>query len=132
MTQQQPGTEQRSGQMTAIMRALAGNAGPKLLRIGVVQGGRVVEERIIKQRNHVSVGPSEKNLLVLSTPSLPPTFRVFELIGDDYHLNFLDGMTGRIASSTGISDLEVLKGPATRGAHGVYQVRLSQDSAAKS
>jgi hypothetical protein len=131
MTQQQPGTWQRSGQMTAIMRALAGNAGPKLLRIGVVQGGRVVEERIIKQRNHVTVGASEKNLFVLSTPSLPPTFRVFELVGDDYHLNFLDGMTGRIASSTGISDLDVLKGPATRGAHRAYQVRLSQDSRGK-
>jgi len=131
MTQQQPGTWQHSGQMTAVMRAFGGNAGTKLLRIGVVQGGRVAEERIIKQPSHVTVGASEKNLFVLSTPNLPPTFRVFELVGDDYHLNFLDGMTGRIASSTGISDLDMLKGPATRGAHGGYQVRLSQDSRGK-
>src|SRR5438876_7706426 len=131
MTQQQPGTWQHSGQMTAVMRALAGNAGPKLLRIGVVQGGRVTEERIIKQQSHVTVGASEKNLFVLSTPNLPPSFRVFELIGDDYHLNFLDGMTGRVGSSTGISDLDALKGAATRGAHDGYQVRLSPDSRGK-
>ena len=68
MTQQpyqQPGTSQRPGQMTAVMRAVAAT-GPKVLRIGVVQGGRVLEERIIKQRSHVTVGPSEKNLFVIA------------------------------------------------------------------
>jgi hypothetical protein len=134
MTQQghqQPGTSQRPGQMTAVMRAVAANAGPKVLRIGVVQGGRVAEERIIKQRTHVTVGASEKNMFVVSTQNLPATFRVFELVGNDYHLNFLDGMTGRIALPTGISDLSMLKGQAKRSAQGAYQVRLTEDSRGK-
>jgi hypothetical protein len=132
MTQQQhPGTSQRPGQMTAVMRAVAANAGPKVLRIGVVQAGRVAEERIIKQRVHVTVGASEKNMFVVSTQNLPPTFRVFELVGNDYHLNFLDGMTGRIALPTGISDLNMLKGQAKRNAQGAYQVRLTEDSRGK-
>ncbi len=134
MTQQphqQPGTSQRPGQMTAVMRAVAANAGPKVLRIGVVQGGRVAEERIIKQRTHVTVGASEKNMFVVSTQNLPATFRVFELVGNDYHLNFLDGMSGRIALPTGISDLSMLKGQAKRSAQGAYQVRLTEDSRGK-
>lgn len=133
MTQQpyQPGVSQRPGQMTAVMRAVAANSGPKVLRIGVVQGGRVAEERIIKQRTHVSVGASEKNMFVVSTQNLPATFRLFELIGNDYHLNFLDGMTGRIALPTGISDLNMLKGQAKRNAQGAYQVRLTEDSRGK-
>jgi hypothetical protein len=132
MTQQQhPGTSQRPGQMTAVMRAVAANAGPKVLRIGVVQAGRVAEERIIKQRTHVTVGASEKNMFVVSTQNLPPTFRLFELVGNDYHLNFLDGMTGRIALPTGISDLSMLKGQAKRNAQGAYQVRLTEDSRGK-
>jgi hypothetical protein len=117
--------------MTAVMRAVAANAGPKVLRIGVVQAGRVAEERIIKQRTHVTVGASEKNMFVVSTQNLPPTFRVFELVGNDYHLNFLDGMTGRIALPTGISDLSMLKGQAKRNAQGAYQVRLTEDSRGK-
>ena len=129
--QQQPGTSQRPGQMTAVMRAVAANAGPKVLRIGVVQAGRVAEERIIKQRTHVTVGASEKNMFVVATQNLPPTFRVFELVGNDYHLNFLDGMTGRIALPTGISDLSMLKGQAKRNAQGAYQVRLTEDSRGK-
>jgi hypothetical protein len=116
--------------MTAVMRAVAAT-GPKVLRIGVVQSGRVSEERIIKQRTHVTVGPSEKNMFVISTSSVPATFRVFELIGNDYHLNFLDGMTGRIALPTGISDLAVLKGQARRTSQGAYQIRLTEDSRGK-
>jgi hypothetical protein len=60
--------------MTAVMRAVAAT-GPKVLRIGVVQAGRVSEERIIKQRVHVTVGPNEKNLFVVGSGNLPPTFR---------------------------------------------------------
>lgn len=132
MTQgfQQPGTSQRPGQMTAVMRAVAAT-GPKVLRIGVVQAGRVSEERIIKHRTHVTVGPSEKNMFVVATSNVPATFRVFELVGNDYHLNFLDGMTGRIALPTGISDLSVLKGQARRTSQGAYQVRLTEDSRGK-
>src|ERR1041384_3023619 len=113
--QQQPGTSpsQRPGQMTAVMRAVAAT-GPKVLRIGVVQGGRVIEERIIKQRTHVTVGPNEKNLFVVGGAGLPASFRLFELVGNEYHLNFLDGMTGRVALPTGISDLAVLRGQARR------------------
>jgi hypothetical protein len=129
--QQQPGTSQRPGQMTAVMRAVAANAGPKVLRIGVVQSGRVAEERIIKQRTHVTVGASEKNMFVVSTQTLPSTFRLFELVGNDYHLNFLDGMGGRIALPTGISDLNMMKGQAKRNAQGAYQVRLTEDSRGK-
>jgi outer membrane biosynthesis protein TonB len=116
--------------MTAVMRAVAAT-GPKVLRIGVVQNGRVSEERIIKQRVHVTVGPNEKNLFVVGGGNLPPSFRLFELVGNDYHLNFLDGMSGRLALPTGISDLNVLRGQARRTAQGAYQVRLTEDSRGK-
>src|SRR5438874_9823443 len=82
----------RPGQMTAVMRAVAAT-GPKVLRIGLVQSGKVIEERVIKQRGHVTIGPSEKSLFVIPSKSIPPNFRLFELVGSDYCLNFLDGMT---------------------------------------
>jgi hypothetical protein len=126
----QPGTSQRPGQMTAVMRAVMAT-GPKVLRLGVVQAGRVIEERIIKQRVHVTVGPSEKSMFVVATTHVPPSFRLFELVGSEYYLNFLDGMTGRVALPTGISDLNMLKGQARRTPQGAYQVRLTEDSRGK-
>jgi hypothetical protein len=115
--------------MTAVMRAVAAT-GPKVLRIGLVQSGRVIEERIVKQRTHVTVGPNEKNMFVVAA-DLPNSFRLFELVGNDYALNFLDGMTGRVALPTGISDLAVLKGQTKRNQQGAYQVRLTEDSRGK-
>jgi hypothetical protein len=134
MTQTQPTQPQRPGQMTAVMRAMPQATGPKVLRVGLVQGGRVIEERVIKQRGHVLVGPSEKATFVLPTKSLPPTFKLFELVGNDYHLNFLDSMGGRIALKSGISDLATLKAQAKRVQQGqvqTYQVLLSEDSRGK-
>jgi hypothetical protein len=119
----------RPGQMTAVMRAMQQASGPKVLRIGLVAAGRILEERIVKQRTSVTVGPSEKSTFVVQA-NLPPQFRLFELIGGDYYLNFLDGMTGRIALATGITDLVALKGQAKRVGP-AYQVRLTEEARGK-
>src|SRR5215813_1469223 len=120
----------RPGQMTAVMRAMTMASGPKVLRIGLVHGGRVIEERIIKQRTSVTVGQSEKAMFVIPAQTVPPQFKLFELIGNDYYLNFLDGMTGRVALATGISDITALKGQAKRVGN-AYQIRLTEEARGK-
>src|SRR5262245_38754642 len=134
MTQQQIQPPNRPGQMTAVMRAMPQATGPKVLRIGLVQGGKVIEERVIKQRTHVTIGPSEKSMFVVPSKNIPAQFRLFELNGGDYFLNFLDGMTGRVALKTGISDLAALKAQAKRiplGTGQMYQVQLSEEARGK-
>jgi hypothetical protein len=134
MTQQQIQPTNRPGQMTAVMRAMPQVTGPKVLRIGLVQGGKVIEERVIKQRTHVTIGPSEKSMFVIPSKNIPPNFRLFELQGNDYCLNFLDGMSGRVALKTGISDLAALKGQARKVQIGnvqAHQVQLSEEARGK-
>lgn len=136
MTQQHigPASSGRPGQMTAVMRAMPQATGPKVLRIGLVQGGKVIEERVIKQRTHVTIGPSEKSMFVIPSKNIPPNFRLFELVGNDYVLNYLDGMTGRVALKTGISDLGALRSQARRVPVGnvqMYQVQLSEEARGK-
>lgn len=129
---QQPGAGPggRPGQMTAVMRAMSVAAGPKVLRIGLVQGGRVIEERIIKQRVTVTVGSNEKAMFVIPSQAVPPMFKLFELLGTDYYLNFLDGMSGRVALATGITDLANLRGQAKK-VGGAYQVKLTEEARGK-
>ena len=118
----------RTGQMTAVMRAIQTQNGPKVLRIGVVaKGGRVIEERIIKQRGPVTIGTSEKATFTIGSELLPEKFTLFELTGNDYALNFIDGLSGRLALPTGISDLSALRGTAKKTGN-VYQVRLTEDT----
>jgi len=116
--------------MTAVMRAVSAT-GPKVLRIALVQEGRVSEERILNERTHVTAGSSEGNLFVISSSDVPAAFRLFELVRGEYHLNFFDGMTGRIALSTGTFELATLKGQARRAKHGAYRIRLTNDARGK-
>ncbi|MCU0658061.1 MAG: AgmX/PglI C-terminal domain-containing protein [Polyangiaceae bacterium] len=128
---------QRPGRMTAVMRAMPVATGPKVLRIGLVQGGKVIEERVIKQRGTVTVGPSEKNTFVVLGAGgvpIPSTFKLFELIGQDYYLNYIEGMGGRVALQTGVADLKGLKGQAKQVQVGnvtAYQVKLTEDARGK-
>lgn len=137
MTQPYAGTSKgRPGQMTAVMRALPQAMGPKVLRIGVVQNGRVTEERVIKQRTHVTVGPNERNMFVLTGADVPSSFRLFEIVGTDkrkseYVLNYVAGMTGRVALQGTVADLEALKAQAKRGSQGAYQLPLTEDARGK-
>src|SRR3984885_5708273 len=120
----------RPGQMTAVMRGMAKARGPKVLRIGLVQGGRVIEERIIKLRTSVTVGASEKAMFVIPSNVVPAQFKLFELVGSDYYLNFMDGMSGRVALATGITDIGALKGQAKRAGN-AYQVKLTEEARGK-
>lgn len=129
---QQPGGAPggRPGQMTAVMRAMSVATGPKVLRIGLVQGGRVIEERIIKQRTSVTIGANEKSMFVVPSNAIPPSFKLFELIGNDYYLNFLDGMTGRVALASGITDINALRGQAKKVGN-AYQIKLTEEARGK-
>lgn len=125
-----PVPSQRTGQMTAMMRAVM-PAGPRVLRVGLVRAGRVIAERVLRVRDHVTVGTSEKAQFVVASRAMPPVFRLFEVVGDAYHLNVLEGMTGRVVSASGTADLADLRRQVRRTRSGAYPVPLGEDSRGK-
>ncbi|HEV3026917.1 MAG TPA: energy transducer TonB, partial [Planctomycetota bacterium] len=50
----------------------------KILRIGVIQGGKIIEERHLKRRDTVSIGLDSRNTIVVPASNLPQSFPVFE------------------------------------------------------
>ena len=78
-------TARAPGQMTAVMRAMSFSAalGPKVLRIGVVRAGRIVEERVMKERITVTVGAAETATFVIASLAAhaKPCFKLFERSG---------------------------------------------------
>ena len=120
--------------MTMAMRAVQVTppSGPKVLRIGLIQGGKIVEERIVRRRETVSVGTSEKNHFIVHASELPTKFDIFQLVGNDYVLNFTDKMTGRVALAGGVQELDKLRqsgGARNAGSH--FQVKLNDSSRGK-
>ncbi len=129
----QPGAGgNRPGQMTMAMRAMPQVTGPKVLRIGKVQGGRVIEERVIKQRTHVTIGSSHTNMFLATGAGVPENMRLFELVGNEYVLNMNDAMTGRVALPTGVTDVvQARQSGAAKRVGNFYQLRLTEDSRGK-
>jgi TonB family protein len=119
--------------MTMAMQAAQQSpSGPKVLRIGLIQGGKIVEERVIRTRETVTVGSSEKNHFVVRADSLGSRFDLFEMSGGEYVLNFTENMRGRVGLGGGVQELDELrKSGGARRADGYHQVKLSEQSRGK-
>src|SRR6266700_390714 len=96
--------------------AVKGNLQPgaapkvKILRIGIIQGGRIVEERLVRKRENITIGQSAKNLFVVPSEALPRQWLLFEIHhGQHYVAHFSDGMDARIAVGNEIISLSQLK-----------------------
>jgi hypothetical protein len=96
--------------MTAVMRAVSQRQGPKLLRVAVVHAGKIVDERVIRDRSSITIGSHESATFPL--PAGLDCFTLFERSGDGYSLNFTADMRGRVALATGPCDLRELAAQA--------------------
>ena len=81
----------------------------KVLRIGVIQGGKIIEERHLKRREDVTVGQDARNTLVLPGGNLPSRLAVFEYRGQQYQLVFTEAMEGRVRVGAADVDFAALR-----------------------
>ncbi len=93
-----------AGSMTRVMRA-APASGARMLRVGVVRGGRMIDERLVKRGSRVTVGPGERADVVVPAADLPRDHLLFELSGGVWRLGAEASMRGRVALRSGIVDL---------------------------
>jgi outer membrane biosynthesis protein TonB len=82
---------------------------PKILRIGIIQGGRIVEERLVRKRENITIGQSAKNTFVVPSDALPRHWLLFEVSGTRYTAHFSEGMDARIAVGSEIISLAQLR-----------------------
>lgn len=95
----------------ATTSAAAGKAAPqaRILRIGLIQGGRIIEERLVRKRENITVGQSAKNMFVVPSDTLPRSWLLFEITPKGYVVHFADGMDARIAVGQEIISFAQLK-----------------------
>jgi outer membrane biosynthesis protein TonB len=104
----------------------------KVLRIGVVQGGKMVEERVLPARQPVTIGTGAKNAIVVPQSALPASTTVFAARGDGYALVFEEGTQGRIDGPAGTAELTALvtQGVAKRDGKS-YALPVTEDQHGK-
>jgi hypothetical protein len=106
---------------------------PRILRIGVLLGGKIVEERLIRERTSVSIGQSMKNTFSVPVEGLPLEFTLFAIDQGRYYLRFLNKMDGRLGDSSGsVNTLDALKSnKGAQHAGDYWQVPLTDSSRGK-
>ncbi len=95
----------RPGQMTAIMRAVLPTTGPKVLRVALVQGGRVIEERIVPRGAPLTIGPNERSTFVIAAPGITERRAILVYRGEGYMIESSPGIGGRVALATGTREI---------------------------
>src|SRR5215813_1617412 len=81
----------------------------KILRVGVIRDGKIIEERQIRHPAAVTIGQDGTNTFVIPASELPASFPVFEYRNGAYTLLFTDRMNGRVANRKGDFDFAALK-----------------------
>lgn len=74
-------------------------AGLKLLRVALIQGSKITEDRTLKRRGPVSLGQNATNTIVVPVSNLPPSFTLFEAVNEQYALVFTKEMEGKVSVS---------------------------------
>src|SRR3569623_462437 len=98
---------------------------PRILRIGILLGGKIVEERRIRERTSVSVGQSMKNTFSIPVEGLPLELTLFHLENDRYSLRFLTKMDGRLSDGGNVITLEQLMAQGARNMGEYWEVPLT-------
>jgi len=105
--------------------------GVKNLRVALIQGSKITEDRTLKRRASVTVGQDAKNTFVVPVSNLPTTFTLFELRNNEYFLVFRAGMDGKVdvQGSKSAMTLDQLRQQGIAKARGdVFLVPLSDRS----
>lgn len=103
----------------------------KVLRIGVVQGGKIVHERLIKPGQAVTIGESPKNTFVVKADGLPKRYTLFQPDGQTYKLGLSEAMSGKVALDGGIRTVGELLASTSAGSDGQRAVPLSLSNRGK-
>jgi TonB family protein len=108
------------------------SAGTKILRVAIVQGGKITEERHVRRPDSVSVGQDAKNTFVIPASNLPPSFPVFDFRGTHYYLLFTERMDGRVRIGAKDLDFAALRSQKLAQKRGsVYALQLDDSAKGK-
>lgn len=104
----------------------------KILRVGIIQNGRIIEERLLRNREAVSVGQKLTNTFVIASNAFPPSFSMFDIKGGKYQLNYTGKMSGRILLAKSVHDLKSLqKSGKAKASSGGWTLELSERARGK-
>jgi TonB family protein len=78
----------------------------RMLRVGIVHGRRIVEERLLARTGDVTIGTSPKSTFIVPWDDAPERWRLFEERGGRHTLRLAGGMAARIADGAAVTSID--------------------------
>jgi hypothetical protein len=105
----------------------------KVLRIGIIQNGLMLEERVFAPRSTVTVGSAEGCSFRLALPGLAEPFAMFKPVDGAYELRWREPLSGTVSLASGQAEaaalphgeLDALRATASCSPDGTFALRLS-------
>lgn len=99
----------------------------KVLKIGIIQGGRIIEERVIKPGETVTIGDDHGNTFQLPSSGLPKRFAIFVAKGTQYMLAFNQDMDGKLSMDGGVvMGMDGVREKSVKQKDGTWQFPLTE------
>ena len=109
------------------------SAAKKVLRIGVIQSGKLVEERRMRKRETISFGSDLGATFAITADHLPKKMELFEHTGGKYYLKFTEKMDGQVKTGGGeYRSFKKLRADSKTQKKGdIYSIEISDDTQGK-
>lgn len=85
---------------------MAKSAPQKILRVGIIQNDTVLEERLIRKRESITIGTSPKCTFIVPLPPLKRPIPFLQVHKGQYHLAYIPGTRGRLSVQGQVRKLE--------------------------
>jgi TonB family protein len=104
----------------------------KVLRIGLMKDGKLIEEKLLRKPSSVSIGQSEKCTFTLPVKGLPPVYPLLRVKNGKYRLMFHQKMQGKISiNKQALNFQEIAKAGLSETDGNLQFVELSEENRGK-
>ena len=101
------------------------------LRVGVILGGKIIEERLVRKRTPITIGQLSKNTFSVPIEDLPKQWPLFLVEGGKYFLHFTSAMDGRISDGSQVKPLSSLRAEGAQQRGNAWVMQLPETSRGK-
>lgn len=111
---------------------MAGDAPFRVLKYGLVQDGKIIEEYILGEKEGITLGTDTSNTISVAEGRVPRRHRLIEPYGNSYKLTLFEGIEGKVSVGDQIYSIPEIESSDIISTKGNYtEVKLAETSKGK-
>ena len=111
---------------------MAGETLSRVLKFGLVQDGKLIEEGILEEKQGITLGYDATNTISVTGDNMPRKHRLVEPSGNGFKLNVIPDVEGKVAVGNAVTDIkDLIQSGAAVQKGNFYEIKLDLTSKGK-